>query len=136
MALDAIGNGENYIKEVVKTQSSGQQFPSSQTTSEQNVTKMHGVNDANKSDEKSKDSNNEDNSIEKKIRDAVTAANNKLLQSKTRCEYKYHEDINRVSIKIRDTETDKIIKEIPAEGTLESLKKIWEIAGLLVDEKR
>jgi len=35
-----------------------------------------------------------------------------------------------------DVDTDKVIREIPPEETLEMLQKLWEVAGLLVDEKR
>lgn len=55
---------------------------------------------------------------------------------KTRCEFKYHEATNRVSIKIIDKDTDEVIREIPPEKTLKMVEKMWELAGLLVDEKR
>ncbi|MEG1888510.1 MAG: flagellar protein FlaG, partial [Lachnospiraceae bacterium] len=35
-----------------------------------------------------------------------------------------------------DKETKKVIKEFPAEKTLDLIAKAWEIAGLLVDERR
>ena len=37
---------------------------------------------------------------------------------------------------IKDKETDEVIKEIPSEKALKMLEKAWEIAGILVDEKR
>ena len=33
-------------------------------------------------------------------------------------------------------ETDKLIREVPPEKSLEALQKIWELAGIIVDEKR
>lgn len=71
-----------------------------------------------------------------RIKNAVNDVNNKLKPTKTRCEFSYHEEVNRVSIKIRDRETDEIIREIPPEESIKVLEKIYEIAGLLVDEKR
>ena len=61
-------------------------------------------------------------------------ANQKL--SKTRCEYSYDEPTRRVSIKVYDKETDQLIREVPPEKSLEALQKIWELAGIIVDEKR
>lgn len=78
----------------------------------------------------------QDISSEKKFKDAITDANNKLIQKRTRCEFSYNEDVNRISIKVYDRQTDEVLKEIPADETLEMLEKIWDLAGLLVDEKR
>lgn len=66
---------------------------------------------------------------------AMSELNRKLAMQDTRCEYRYDEDTNRVAIKIIDKNTDEVIKEIPPEETLESIKKIWEIAGIMLDEK-
>ena len=47
-----------------------------------------------------------------------------------------HEDTNRVTIKIVDKQTKEVIKEFPPEKTLDMIAKVWEMAGLMVDEKR
>lgn len=47
-----------------------------------------------------------------------------------------HEKTNRVTIKIVDKETQEVLKEYPPEQTLDMIAKVWEIAGLMVDEKR
>ena len=47
-----------------------------------------------------------------------------------------HEATNRVTIKIVDKETKEVVKELPPEKTLDLIAKAWEMAGLLVDEKR
>lgn len=47
-----------------------------------------------------------------------------------------HEGTNRVTIKIVDKDTRKTIKELPPEKTLDMIAKVWEMAGILVDEKR
>lgn len=74
--------------------------------------------------------------VSSKIKDAVDKVNEKIVPSKTRCEFAYHEDTNRISIKVIDQATDETIREIPAEETLDMLSRIWELAGLMVDEKR
>lgn len=48
----------------------------------------------------------------------------------------YHEGTNRVMIKIIDKDTKEVKKEYPAEKTLDMIQKVWEMAGLMVDEKR
>lgn len=47
-----------------------------------------------------------------------------------------HEGTNRVTIKIVDKKTKEVIKELPPEKTLDMIAKAWEMAGLLVDERR
>ena len=78
-----------------------------------------------------------DEQLDKKLKDAIDMANNKLKQSQplTRCEFTYHEDVNRVSIKLIDKYTKEVVKEIPPEKKIKMIEKLWEVTGLLVDEK-
>ena len=78
----------------------------------------------------------EEQQISTKMKDAIDKVNEKIVPSKTRCEFSYHEETNRISIKVIDQATEETIREIPAEETLNMLSKIWELAGLLVDERR
>ena len=48
----------------------------------------------------------------------------------------YHEGTGRVTIKIVDKDTKEVKKEYPAEKTLDMIQRVWEMAGLMVDEKR
>lgn len=47
-----------------------------------------------------------------------------------------HEGTNRVMIKIIDKETRKVLREYPPEKTLDMIEKVWEMAGIMFDEKR
>ena len=78
----------------------------------------------------------ETNVSERQIKDAVSKVNNQLKSHRTRCEFSYHEETKRVSIKVIDKETQEVVREIPPEQTLEMVEKMWELAGFLVDEKR
>lgn len=78
----------------------------------------------------------ENSATTKQIKDAISKANNKMKSSRTRCEFSYHEETKRVSIKVLDQDTNEVIREIPPEESLEMLEKMWELAGLIVDEKR
>ncbi len=70
------------------------------------------------------------------IEAAIKSANRKARFGNTNAQFTYHEKTKRISIKIFDKETNELIKEIPPEETLEMISKMWELAGLLVDEKR
>lgn len=72
--------------------------------------------------------------MDQRIQNAVKKANERA--KKTHCEFQYHEETNRISISVKDDETGEVIKEIPAEETLDMLSKMWELAGLFVDDKR
>ena len=68
------------------------------------------------------------------IRKAVEQMNKKMTHSEA--VFGIHEETNRVTIKIVDKDTEEVIKEFPPEKTLDMIAKVWELAGLLVDEKR
>ena len=69
-----------------------------------------------------------------KVKSAVDDINKQIKN--TRCSFKYHEETNRISITVRDKDTDEVIREIPPEKALDMIAKAWELAGLMVDEKR
>ncbi len=71
-----------------------------------------------------------------RLKSAVKRANDSLKSTRTRCEFSYHEETNRISIKIYDKDTEEVIREIPSEEALELVQKMYEMAGMLVDEKR
>lgn len=68
------------------------------------------------------------------LQKAVEDFNKKMSNSEAI--FGIHEGTNRVTIKIVDKETKQVIKELPPEKTLDMIAKVWEIAGLLVDERR
>ena len=47
-----------------------------------------------------------------------------------------HEDTNRVTIKIVDKQSKEVIKEFPPDKTLDMIARVWEMAGLMIDERR
>ncbi len=68
------------------------------------------------------------------IKKAIDDINKKAMNSEAI--FGIHEATNRVTIKIVDKDTKKVIKELPPEKTLDMIAKVWEMAGLMVDEKR
>ncbi len=68
------------------------------------------------------------------IRKAVEQLNKKIGNSEAI--FGIHEATNRVTIKLVDKDTKEVIKELPPEKTLDMIAKVWDMAGILVDEKR
>ena len=68
------------------------------------------------------------------IKRAVEEINKKANNSEA--VFGVHEGTNRVTIKIVDKQTKEVIKEVPPEKTLDMISRVWEMAGLMVDEKR
>ena len=70
--------------------------------------------------------------------DALKKAVNEINKNANGTEalFGIHDKTNRVTIKIVDKKTKEVIKELPPEKTLDLIAKAWEMAGILVDEKR
>lgn len=71
-----------------------------------------------------------------KVKKAVAEINQKIRPARTSCQFSYHDETNRISIKVIDDDSKKVIREIPPEKTLDIIAKTLEIEGLLLDEKR
>lgn len=74
-----------------------------------------------------------------------TAGNNEALKkavneinkkTNTEAVFAIHKETNHVIIKIIDKDSKKVLREYPPEQTLDMIAKVWELAGILVDEKR
>lgn len=74
-----------------------------------------------------------DKASDSSLKKAVEEINRK--SANTEAIFGYHEGTNRVTIKIMDKDTKEVKKEYPAEKTLDMIQKVWEMAGLMVDEK-
>ena len=70
------------------------------------------------------------------LKKMIEEMNKKINNSNEIAMFGIHEETNRVMIKIMDKDTKEVIKEFPPEKTLDMIAKIWEMAGILVDEKR
>ena len=85
--------------------------------------------DGNRDDSQAKQTISENSQIKK----AVDEINKKAHNSEA--VFGIHDATNRVTIKIVDKDTKKVLKEYPPEKTLDMIAKVWEMAGLLVDKK-
>ncbi len=71
------------------------------------------------------------------LRKAVDDVNKKMITNQnSELQFGIHEGTHRVTIKVIDRQTKKVIKELPPEKTLDMIAKAWELAGIMVDERR
>ena len=87
-----------------------------------------------KGQSKNEDQNMDQQAYHEKVRKAVETLNKKMSNSEA--VFGFHEDTNRVTIKIVDKSTKEVIKELPPEKTLDMIARVWEMAGILIDERR
>ncbi len=75
---------------------------------------------------------------EEEVKSAIEQANKRARGyfGHANAEFSYHEATKRISVKIVDQDTNEVIREIPPEETLDMISKMWELAGIIVDEKR
>lgn len=79
--------------------------------------------------------NGEQQTTNEQIKKAVEQLNKNMI-SHSEAVFGIHEGTNRVTIKIVDKNTKEVIKELPPEKTLDMIAKVWEMAGIMVDERR
>jgi len=72
---------------------------------------------------------------ESQVSEAVRRANRALEWAKRHFEYSVHEKTNTFIVRVYDSESEELIREIPPERILDLVARLWEIAGLIVDER-
>jgi flagellar protein FlaG len=72
---------------------------------------------------------------EEKIIEAIEKANESLVFQKTKLKFSIHDGTKEIMVKVIDENTDEVVREIPREKILDMLAKMWELAGLFIDEK-
>ena len=70
------------------------------------------------------------------LKKAVDDINKRAVDDQSEAVFGIHDKTNRITIKIIDKKTKEVIKEFPPEKTLDMIAKVWEMAGIMVDEKR
>ncbi|WP_240841757.1 flagellar protein FlaG [Acidaminobacter sp. JC074] len=66
---------------------------------------------------------------------AIEMANKTLAKHNNFIERTVHETTKTMMYVMKDTETNEVIKEFPPKKIQDMIAKMWEIAGLFVDEK-
>lgn len=79
---------------------------------------------------------NEVQQKEHEIIQAIERANKHIRTYDRRLEFSIHDLTKQIMVKVINTEDDTVIREIPSEKVLDMVAHMWEVAGILVDEKR
>ncbi len=66
---------------------------------------------------------------------SVDQANKALKQHHRRIDRSVHDVTKTVMYKMIDTDTDEVIREFPPQKIQDMIAKMWELAGLFVDEE-
>ncbi|WP_334111315.1 flagellar protein FlaG [Thermodesulfitimonas autotrophica] len=75
-------------------------------------------------------------SLEQELTAAIELVN-RVLQTRNRSfEFSVHEPTKEIIVRVIDTKSNEVVKEIPPEEILDLVAKLWEMAGLFVDERR
>jgi len=82
------------------------------------------------------ESRNEWQVSESFIKKAVDKANETMVFQNRYLEFRIHEKTNEIVVKVVDSNTKEVIREIPSEKILDMFASMLELAGLLVDERR
>lgn len=144
MAIEAMkGAGMSYAGSSsasdVKAESQAKVETASNAAASDDLMKKTIQIDTKETDKNGKDGNRDDSqeqqtiSENSQIKKAVDEINKKAHNSEA--VFGIHDATNRVTIKIVDKDTKKVLKEYPPEKTLDMIAKVWEMAGLLVDKK-
>lgn len=72
---------------------------------------------------------------EEELIESIESANKHFIAFDRRFEFSIHEKTKQIMVKIVDVNTEEIIREIPPEKILDLVAAIWEIAGIIVDER-
>ncbi|MGB7605782.1 MAG: flagellar protein FlaG [Lutisporaceae bacterium] len=73
---------------------------------------------------------------EKQWINLIERANKALNGGNRNFEFSIHEATKEIVVKVIDTDTNEVIREIPNEKILDMVAKMWEMAGIFVDERR
>ena len=107
-------------------------------TGQNNVSNVSRINTE---DTANRPSNNQPSKSQQKPPDevviqAIEKANKSLAVALRRLDFSVHEKTNSIMVKVVNTETDEIVREFPSEKILDMVAKMWEMAGIIVDERR
>ena len=78
----------------------------------------------------------EERKLDEMLAKSLAEINKKLALMSSEMEFRYHRPTRSIAVKVFNSETKEVVREIPPQKALDALAKMWELAGILVDEKR
>jgi len=73
--------------------------------------------------------------LEQAVQESVEKLNEFIRPYVTSLQFSVDKDLGKVVVKIMDSETKEVIKQIPSEDVLELTKALGKVAGLFVKQK-
>jgi flagellar protein FlaG len=73
---------------------------------------------------------------EEQVIRAIERAIKAIQGPDTRLDFSIHDTTKRIRVQVINEQSGEIIREIPQEKNLDLLAKLWEMAGILIDERR
>lgn len=129
--------------------SSGSRMPTSNIN--QGGSSQKGISESNKIKDQARVENNKINNqnqkyeeiqetqekkyTEDEVIDFIEKANDEFVTYDRKFEFSIHEKTKKIMVKVLDTTTDEIIREVPAEKLLDIVAGLWEVAGIMLDKK-
>jgi len=90
---------------------------------------------AGKPDAQSAPAGEQDAEFQKTMDESIKQANKSLANYDRQIEREIHSVTKVVMYKIRDTKTNEVIAEYPPKKIQDMIAKMWELAGLFIDQK-
>ncbi|MGE7825177.1 flagellar protein FlaG [Paenibacillus sp. NPDC093718] len=73
---------------------------------------------------------------EDQLQSLIEHGNKVLQRMDTRLQWSIHEESQQLIVKVMDTQTNEILREIPPEKYLELVQNLCEQVGLFLDERK
>jgi flagellar protein FlaG len=77
----------------------------------------------------------DDKKLDDMLSKGFVEVNKRLAFMLKEMEYSYHKPTRSIVVKVFNSETKEVVREIPPQKALDALVKMWELAGILVDEQ-
>ncbi len=126
----------NATDTATQRQGSRQVEPVQPQNNQQNRTEPSVQDDVkNRLKEQDRDRGKSQEDMMKELKEAIDQANKSFKPMNRRFEYSVHDVLPRVSVKVIDSTSDKVIREIPSEKLMDMVANMLEVAGIIVDER-
>lgn len=79
--------------------------------------------------------NDKERMSREEFKEILKVATQVIFGNDSHFEFRLHEKTGTMMCKLIDTETNEVIREIPSEKILDMVAGIWELVGIIVDEK-
>ena len=75
------------------------------------------------------------NSLKEKVDQAISSINEFIIPLQTNSKFVLHEGLNEYYVRLVNSETEEVIKEIPPKKLLDAFYEMQKMLGMIVDEK-